>query len=250
MEAGMPRAKKEAEKYVIDFKFPNRDRDVLFKEDGTPKYTDAEIIGFAMLHEIGYSKDFAGSVNEYFKKNGNITDDQRNRLYNIAADTCPDYDELDNKFFLWYDSRPDMQEMYKSCTPNLWWFYDRYGQHHTPEVAKANGWHDRPQTWQMFKNIANSGEAVKFRELNREIKYDIGDMVQLRTPFVFSWDYDPCRDLAKEIPRVGTVVEHKDQISRHSRGGHGSRLINVLWLTSGETKALPERTIKKLPKQK
>jgi len=45
--------------------------------------------------------------------------------------------------------------------------------------------------------------------------------------------------------RIGMVVEHKDQISRKSRGGKGSRLINVLWITTGEQVAVPERVLKK-----
>ncbi len=54
----------------------------------------------------------------------------------------------------------------------------------------------------------------------------------------------------KATARIGTVVEHEEALDRKSRGGKGSRLINVLWLNNGETKAVPERVIKKLPKQK
>ncbi len=43
----------------------------------------------------------------------------------------------------------------------------------------------------------------------------------------------------------------RDEIYRRSRGGKGSRLINVLWMNIGEQKAVPERILKKhrSPKQ-
>jgi hypothetical protein len=47
------------------------------------------------------------------------------------------------------------------------------------------------------------------------------------------------------VDRIGMVVEHKEAISSKSRGGKGSRLINVLWMNIGEQKAVPERIIKK-----
>lgn len=246
----MGRAKKEAERYIIDFKMPYRDRELLYREDGTEKYTDLELINFTLNHQNENSKAFAESLKDYYGKNGCLSDNQRWSLYNTAADACPEFDELNGRFFVWYDSRPDMQEMYQACTKQLYWFYDRWGQHHSSDQAREKGWHDRPETWQMFRSVANGNEATKFRELNREVKYDIGDMVQLRKPFVRSWRHDPCYDTDSAVMRVGTVVEHKEQIDYRSRGGLGSRMINVLWLTTGETKAVPERVIKKMPRPK
>jgi hypothetical protein len=53
-----------------------------------------------------------------------------------------------------------------------------------------------------------------------------------------------------EEERIGMVVEHKDEISRRSRGGKGSRMINVLWINIGEQKAVPERILKKYREKK
>ena len=99
----------------------------------------------------------------------------------------------------------------------------------------------------MFERVAMGHEGSKYRELHRDVVYDVGDQVMLRRPFVGSYSHDPTygKGLPHDQDRVGMVVEHKEQISRKSRGGKGSRLINVLWITTGEQVAVPERIIKK-----
>lgn len=244
----MARPKKKVE-FEIDFKFPMRPRELLYKEDGTEKYDLPTIFSFFDAHPNAseYTRDFVESVKTYFTKNGQLSSNQHWTLYNMAGDICPDWDDLNARFFVWYDSRADMQAMYKDCAPHIWWFYDRYGQHHNPEHAVAQGWTDRPADWKMFKAVADSGEAHRYRELKREIIYDISDQVMLRDPFKGSYRYDPCynKGLTSSEDRIGMVVEHKEEITRRSRGGKGSRLINVLWLQTGDTIAVPERTIKK-----
>lgn len=250
----MGRAKKVAE-FEIDFKFPVRDRELLYNRDGTEKYDLATILGFFDAHPdcSDYARDFAKSIKEANAKNGGITPNQRSTLYNLASPLSPDWDDVNTRFFAWYDSREDMQAMYRECAIKFWWHYDRYGRHHSVEVAREKGWLDRPDNWRMFQTVAYSGEGSRYRELNRQVVYDVGDQVMLRTPFKGSYRYDPCygAGIPAADERIGMVVEHKDSISRKSRGGKGSRLINVLWLTNGEQKAVPERIIKKYraPKQ-
>lgn len=248
----MPRKKKE-EKYAIDFPFPDRSRDLLFKEDGSDRYTVPELLDFATLGMGNYSKQFVPDVRAFFEKNKYITSSQKWTLENLAAEWTPEWEEVNQKFFLWYDSRPDMQEMYKHAAESAWWFYDRSGNHHNKEEAIKNGWHERPDTWKMFVALSSSHAATRFRELKRDVVFDIGDQVVVRTAFKNSYLYDPCygKNIPIETERIGMVVEHRDEIYRRSRGGKGSRLINVLWMNIGEQKAVPERILKKhrSPKQ-
>lgn len=242
----MPRTKK-VKPYEIDLVFPTRERDFLFDEQGKEKYTIPQLLEFAAQGKGHYSADFVPSVKTYFETHGAITPSQKWTLENLAADFCPEWEAFNTKFFEWYDSRPDMQEMYTACSQNGWWFYDREGMHHNREQAEAKGWLARPLHWKMFARTAMGHEGSRYRELKRDVVYDVGDQVMLRKPFKGSHNYDPTygKGLSMDEERVGMVVEHKDAISRKSRGGKGSRLINVLWITTGEQKAVPERIIKK-----
>lgn len=244
----MGRAKKKID-FEIDFKFPQRSRELLYNADGTEKYDLPTVFSFFDAHPDAnqYVRDFAKSVKEQYTKNGGISPNQQWTLYSYAANLSPAWDELNTRFFEWYDSREDMQTMYRECAPNIYWHYDRYGQHHDKSYAYSKGWIDRPDNWVMFHAVAYSGEGNRYRELNREIVYDVGDQVMLRTPFKGKHSYDPCYGMGLPMTdeRIGMVIEHKDSISRKSRGGKGSRLINVLWLTNGEQRAVPERIIKK-----
>ncbi len=242
----MPRTKK-VKPYEIDLVFPTREREFLFDEQNKDKYSIPQLLEFAAQGKGHYSADFVPSVKEYYEKHGLVTPSQRWTLENMAADFCPEWEAFNTKFFEWYDSRPDMQEMYRACSQNQWWFYDRSGQHHNREQAEAFGWLDRPLHWKMFARTAMGHEGSRYRELKRDVVYDIGDMVMLRQPFKGSYRHDPTygRGIDMSVDRIGMVVEHKEAISSKSRGGKGSRLINVLWMNIGEQKAVPERIIKK-----
>lgn len=240
---------KKIKEFEIDFAFPHRDRELMYNKDGTEKYTIAEMLKW-VADSCGandYQKEFATSVSAHYNKNGAITPNQLWTLTNMAAPYSPAWDEVNKDFFVWYDSREDMRKMYEACSSNNWWFYDRQGQHHSREQAETFGWTKRPDSWKMFYNVAYSGEGSRYRELNREVIYDIGEQVVLRTPFKGSYRYDPTygHGVDAALDRVGMVVEHKEAITRRSRGGKGSRLINVLWLQTGQQKEIPERCIKK-----
>jgi hypothetical protein len=250
----MPRTKKDAPAFEIDFKFPQRSREFLFREDGTDKYDVPTLLQYASNSQKEYTVNFVANVKEQYNRHGVITNNQKWTLENLAAEYVPEWDEINAKFFEWYDARPDMQELYQFSTKNQYWFYDRDGMHHSNDVAASKGWVERPISWRMFQSVANSWEAVRYRELKRDVVYDIGDMVQLRQPFVNNWRYDPMHSYGTTPPattaRIGTVVELKEELHRKSRGGKGSRLINVLWLSTGNQTAVPERALKKMPKPK
>lgn len=244
----MPRVKKVKE-FEIDFRFPIRERDLMLNPDGTDKYdvpTLLAILG-AQTDLTPYTSEFHNSVSKQFKDKGELSSNQIWTLTNIAAPYSPAFKELDDKFFAWFDSRPDMKQMYGAVFPKLWWIYDKNGNHHSQDAVSGKGWETRPETWKMFETVAHSAEGCRYREINREVVYDIGDQVVLREPFKNSWRHDPCysQGLPDNVDRVGMVIEHTENISRRSRGGKGTRLINVLWMNTGEKKVIPENKIKK-----
>lgn len=242
----MPRTRKAADPYEIDLKFPERTREFLFAEDGSERYTVPQLLDFAALRGDDYANDFTANVRMKFNKDGFITDSQKWTLENMASSFCPEWDAFNAKFFTWYDSRPEMQEMYRAVTQDSWWFYDRGGRHHSSEHARAAGWMDRPDNWQMFQSHAYGHAGSKYRELKREVVYDVGDQVMLRTPMVGSWRYDPMYSSDdRTTPRIGMVLEHREEISNKSRGGKGSRMINILWISTGQQNKVPERVLKK-----
>jgi hypothetical protein len=242
---------KTVKPYEIDFKFLRNKTDILFNEDGTERYTDRDLADAVLaqhVHLSAYDQEFIANVDGILKRGETMTDNQRWHLKREAAYFVPHYEEYTKKFFDWYDSRPDMQDMYASCTTNSWWFYDIHGNHKSKEEAAALGWDKRPNTVEAFERVANGWEGSKYRELKRDIVFDVGDQVVLRKPFVGTYRYDPIyysQEADKTADRIGMVVQHKEEISRRSRGGKGSRMINVLWLNTGETKTIPERCIKK-----
>lgn len=247
----MGRAKKATEKYTMDFKLPLRSRALMFNPDDSKRYTIPQMLEFAAKNPGNYAESFVPSVKAQYEANGTLSEQQIYTLENLAADFCTASEELDKEFLAWYASRPDIQEVYKVAAPDQYWWHNPGGNGYTSaEEAKERGWCDAPPNWQSFLRVWHGHAAHKYRELNRDIIYDIGDMVQIRAPFVGSWRHDPMYSTDRATARIGTVVEHEEALDRKSRGGKGSRLINVLWLNNGETKAVPERVIKKLPKQK
>jgi hypothetical protein len=236
----MPRVKKIA-KYEIDFQFPKNPRNLITKEDGSCIYTAEELLAFAAEN----SDTFVESVTEYYKTKGFITSSQMWTLANYGLPYTPAFAELDAKFFTWYDSRADIQELYTKIASVCGWLYDKNGKYYNTEDVKTHNWNARPESWKMFYSVMNSWEGQRIKELERDVVYDLGDLVVLRKPFVGSYRHDPCYGkVDKETERVGTVMEHTEKIHSRSRGGKGSRMINVLWISTGETKLVPERVIK------
>lgn len=242
----MARQKKALARFEIDFKFPERTRDMLFKEDGTNLYTVEQLFEYASIRTDDYSLNFLPSVQQYYKTHGSITSSQLWTLGNIAVFGSPVYLDFEQKFFAWYDSREDIQELYTEIAKISYWFYNKQGQHLSSQEAKDGGFHDRPDGWFMFDRIVSSWEGNRLRELKRDVVYDVGDLVVVRKPFVGSYLHDPCYGKVDvDTDRIGTVAENTEKIYNRSRGGKGSRLINVIWINTGETKAVPERIIKK-----
>lgn len=168
------------------------------------------------------------------------------------------------KFVAWYDGNTVAQELYKHIAKKAWSFRDNcdryvncnynryYGQGTEAEAAKeaAEKYRDHPLNAFNFALLAYSQEGRQYAEINREQKYAEGDIVVLRAPFVGNHRYDPHwrnSEMKAEDLRYGTVMlADTSKFNYRSRGGKGSRLINVMWMgtESVETVEVPERCLK------
>lgn len=232
--------------YEVDFKFPHHPEELVRDGEGKPLMSDDAMLTLLAIREDSYSVSFRDSVSQFKQTHGNITDSQRNTLLSLIAGISPQSNELDTKFFAWYDSREDIKEMYKAVASKTWYMYDRNGQYMNGHRAKDNGYYDRPEGWRMFSLMLHQRPIREWIELHRPLVYDIGDMVVLRDKFVGMWRKDPCYSkVDNTLTRIGTVVEFKDSVHHRSRAGKGSRLVNVLWVNTGETVAVAENTIKR-----
>ena len=170
----------------------------------------------------------------------------------------PAIEEHHAKFVEWYDANTVAQELYKAVAPNAWSFRDEKngyvnGHHYISAGNDANHakpYREHPRNAFNFANIAYGEEGRKYAESHREQKFQEGDIVVLRAPFVGNHRYDPHwrnNDMKTDDLRYGTVMlADTDKFNRRSRGGKGSRLINVMWMGTedAETVAVPERCLK------
>lgn len=170
----------------------------------------------------------------------------------------PAIDEHHAKFVEWYDANVPAQELYKAVAPNAWSFRDtkngyingsRFNSSEEDKNA-VKSYREHPHNAFNFLNVAYGEEGRKYAESHREQKFQEGDIVVLRQPFVGNHRYDPHwrnNDMKADDLRYGTVMlADTDKFNRRSRGGKGSRLINVMWMGTedAETVAVPERCLK------
>lgn len=239
-----------AEKYEFDF--PHFDTDTLYD-----KYTQKELATFGDAYlqkypngnETGTVKDLTRCA--HFESN--FTDRQANYLVRLVKEFTPIFQKYEADFHAWYNSRPDIQEIYKwAWTTNTSYFYVIH-----PDLAQwvykgdtdwKPEWEQAPATSTMFWRVCGDWNVRKFIAVNRETPYSEGDLVLLRSPFVGNWDYDPLWEREnmpdKTVPRIGTILEMTSEIHRNSRAGKGSRAVNVLWNGTTEAKLVPERVLK------
>lgn len=168
-----------------------------------------------------------------------------------------EYKMLNDLFMKEFDSRDDLQEIYKEAASTNYYFYDSNGRHHSQNEAKQRGWDTRPNNYQMFRDVMNrSTEAMKKVELARETPYLEGDLVLLRTPFVGHRDVDPLwvNPYSEEAragagtpdastPRVATVIGVTERVGNW-RGSKGSKVIQLVWLGSEDMVDVEEKYIK------
>lgn len=239
-----------AAKYEFDFK-PFNVSDDLKHYDKAATIAAAEVV-------IANSKDASTMMNTIksivhtFKTTGGMSDSQYNYLLRLIHDELPEYLAYEGKFFAWYDSRPDIQEIYKYAMNCESYTYVNHPV--TGEYVSKRGegwdtsWETRPGSAQMFWRKTSDWNVRKFMEVNRDTVFEEGDLVVLRKTQVGNWRYDPYYDGSatpdKTHDRIGTVMQMTDEVHRRSRAGKGSRQINVLWVGQSEMKGVPERILK------
>lgn len=237
-----------AEKYEFNFQ--------PFGEKHRKTHTTEELIAYAKdwlttntnVNTNYFVKDL---VNTYDKKK-TLTDSQIYHLTNSIKSNLPEYKDYEKDFFDWYDSREDIQEVYKFGV-NENHIYVRHPNNGSWLYRGGEGWdvawESRPPNAEMFWRVTNNWNVRKFKAVNAESPYEEGDLVVLRSPFIGHHLYDPLytgrsSTVGKEEQRIGTIMQMTKEVHRNSRAGNGSRLVNVLWVGKTEIIGVPERTIK------
>ena len=182
----------------------------------------------------------------------------------IVSNGDPVIEVFNTKFVEWYDGNTVAQELYKHVAKKAWSFRDKYDKYVNcnynsyygqkpaikAEAEQVEKYRDHPCNVLNFAQVASSQEGRQYAETNREQKYAEGDIVVLRAPFVGNHRYDPHwrnSEMKAEDLRYGTVMlADTSKFNYRSRGGKGSRLINVMWMgtESVETVEVPERCLK------
>lgn len=245
-----------AAKYEFDFQrfnvealYGKYDREQLaaFGDAWLAKHTDVA----NSYHTI---KDLTGTM----KTNPQPSDSQKNYLTRLVRTFTTEGEQYEKDFLLWFNSRPDIQEIYRWAFTSDGYIYVAHPENgdwcYKGDSSWNPDWEQNPANSDMFWRICGDWNVRKFIAVNRETSYSEGDLVVLRTPYVGNWDYDPLWERQnmpdKTVLRVGTILEMTENIHRNSRAGKGSRAVNVLWNGSTEAKLVPERVLKHLERKR
>lgn len=238
-----------ADKYEIDFKQFDVTKDLAHYDDAAAvKAAEDMIASGKSNYRMPTITDLVNRYNKY----KNLSDSQRSYLLGLIYQHLPEYNAYQQNFNNWYDSRDDIQEIYKygmKLNPYAYVHHPLTGEYVGRGTALWDkSWDDRPGDARMFWRMTNDWTVRKFVEVNRESDFEEGDLVVLRKGQVGNWRYDPYYDgnntPNKLTDRIGTVMQMTDDVHRRSRAGRGSRVINVLWIGQSEMKGVPERILK------
>jgi len=175
--------------------------------------------------------------------------EDRNVLNNMWLLT-PEYQQLNAKFMEEYNSREDMQEMYREHSVGRYYFYDADGTSKNGNDAKDAGWTMNPTWYGMYENVMGSWDARASIAKSVECEFQEGDIVKLRAssvgrryadPLYMRWQPFP----GKEVDRIGTVLNVTEELS-YSRGGPcvKGRMVEVLWIGKEETTKVQEKHLR------
>ena len=254
----MPRQKK-IQQYVLNIKLPASGRETALIEN-KPDYQDffhcySLYKTVKEQHSNNYRGDYFSGWNEKFTTGecdpsnwkelcGKYT--VRN-LHNNIFPVTPEFSELNKQFFDEYDSRADLQELYKEVSNEGYYFYDRFGNYFTKDSEDGKKFIERPDNFMMYRDvIKGSATAGKKMELARETPYQEGDLVLLRDPFIGDRRRDPLYSNewddvtgqriptpGPEVQRIGTVIAVTDRVDRY-RTTKGSKIIQLIWNCKAE----------------
>lgn len=182
---------------------------------------------------------------------------EQRRLLNDAFWSSPECDKINDEFMQEYNSREDLQELYRACYPNVYWLFSRHGrQYHVRDTATPAHFAEAPESFRMFQKVYNETAACKMRELARETPFIEGDLVLLRDPYVGHRDHDPYyispyspagregqTTPDRSTQRIATVIEVSTEIG-HWRGMKGSKVLKVIWMGKEDVESVEERYVK------
>lgn len=192
------------------------------------------------------------------------------RLCGWVATMTTQFDEMNNDFLAEYDSREDLQEVYKKFYPESYGVSDRYGMQYWSNdgsfrneytaVKKTRQqiddlYRNRPDSYLMFMEVVSGHNARTFIEINRPTPYEPGDIVKLRDPYIDHCDHDPLWQSRyavargatpapdKSVERLATVMKVTDRVDGW-RGSKGNKVLEVLWFGKTETSFVREKVVK------
>lgn len=167
-----------------------------------------------------------------------------------------EFKKINDQFMAEFDSRGDLQEIYKEAMGNNYHCYKMHDGFTALELTDPL--RVRPETYMMFRDaVSRDSDACKKIELARPTPYMEGDLVVLRDTSVDNADYDPLyisrynsyhlkqTTPDKTVKRIGTVISVTEKISNW-RASKGSKTIKVMWvgIKDGEIFDVPEKHIK------
>lgn len=180
----------------------------------------------------------------------------RRSLYASAFPASPEFDAINGAFMAEFDSREDLQELYRECYKHRYWCHNRYGKQMRKHDPANRHYADRPDSFRMFNEVYDSHEAKKMRELARETPYLEGDLVLLRTPYIGHREVDPYyihpyskaaqegqSTPDKSQPRVATVIAVTEEIESW-RASKGSKVLKVVWIGQEDIVNVQEKYVK------
>lgn len=164
-------------------------------------------------------------------------------LKTSAFFSSQEFDTLNEKVMAEYDSREDLQEIYKTCVAGCYWVTGRFGENFSIGSPGNEHLHERPAHYRMLCSVLQSNDAKVMREKNRDTGFQEGDLVLLRKPYVSANGIDPfyinpysVRGLNGEktpdssVPRIGTVIAVTDKLTEKWHPAKGMRILKVLWM--------------------
>lgn len=178
-------------------------------------------------------------------------------LCSSAYYSSEEFASVETRFREEYNSREDLQELYKTCVKDRYWLHTKDGKtlrQGEPEYIAAQ---ECPDSYRMFMEVYNDTSARRMREVSRETPYLEGDLVLLRAPYVGHRDHDPywvspyspegiagATTPDRSTPRIATVIGVTDEVSRSWRPTKGSKIIKVIWMGKEDISNVEEKYIK------
>ena len=257
--------------YVLNTKIPDEGWKLLW--DDRNNYSLDDLLAWASVNQTEEQKAYY--KNKTLEHDGILQSEWRNNngwggpAYSVVASMCRHayinsryFKEVNDAFLAEYDSRADLQELYKTFLTKCHWMYDAAGHcwsrssYHGDEagVKFFEEYSERPKDYRCYSSVTETWEAKSYVETKRETPFQPGDLVRLRDPYVNHCDHDPLwlsryqqHQQGVEIPsketlRIGTVMKLTDDMPW--RASRGSKQIDVLWFGKEDSTRVPEKVLK------